>query len=218
MRRLMVIPVVLIACLTLGGVVSAGSDVHAFLGQKKISDSDVEDIGLEDMSEFGLGVNLDFEWPVKLTVDVLVGSDDHTYNYTYTRGPAYDYTVKYDLETTELHTGARYEFLKDGKIKPYIGGGLAWVQADAEIKVTADPVRGVPVSFSVLDDDDSDLSFFLNAGVLFEIGSHFNLGLDLRHSEAEADLTFESLGRGTPTSFTVDVGGFHYGLTAGYRW
>lgn len=210
MKRILRIgPLMLLGAVACAGVVSAGSDVHIFLGQKQISDSDLEDLEVDKPSEVGLGVNLDFDWPVTLTIDVLHASDDATYSYDY-RG-SYDYKI--DVETTELHAGVRYEFLKDGKIKPYIGGGLAWVDASGELTGT---FSGRGDSTTLLDDSDSDVSYFVGAGVLFEIGSHFNLGLDLRQSDAEVELTPELL-RGS-SSFKVDVGGLHYGVTAGYRW
>ena len=200
---------VMVAAFVGSGAALAGSDIHLFLGQKSISDNDLESVDIDKPTEFGLGVNLDFDWPVALTFDVLSASDDHTFSYD-VRGT---YSYKYELDTTELHAGVRYSFLKDGKIQPYIGGGLAWVMADAKISGSF-PLRGT-ATVTFLDDDDSDISYFLGAGVLFQIGEKFGIGVDLRQSDAEAEFTESDRGS---SSDKLDVGGFHYGVTLGYRW
>jgi opacity protein-like surface antigen len=82
-------------------------------------------------------------------------------------------------------------------IRPYIGGGLAFV--NAEQKAT---------TFSYIPDDDNGTGFWLNGGVCWTLGQSFNLGLDLRYTQADVTL------------FNVDgkAGGTHAGVILGYHW
>ena len=81
------------------------------------------------------------------------------------------------------------------KVQPYVGGGLAYI--DGEIEVSS-----VSVSYA-------GIGFWANGGVLFRIGSRFNLGIDVRYSDAE----IEPL-----PGAKLDAGGTHVGLLVGFRW
>ena len=183
----------------------AASDVHVFLGQKSYSEDGLDDLDLDKAFEYGVGVNLDFEWPVMLTVDVMRADDDSSYTYVGRGITGYTYT--YDLETTELHVGVRYPFLKDSNIQPYVGGGAAYVMTD--LKLSSD--------FDSFSDDDSDVGYYGNVGVLFNIGETFAIGVDVRYSDADAELSSGSA-RGGSSTIKADAGGLHYGVTAGWRW
>ena len=56
--------------------------------------------------------------------------------------------------------------------------------------------------------DDTGFGYFLDAGVVWRQGRWFNLGLDVRYSDASVDFDGESF----------EAGGFAYGLFVGGRW
>lgn len=202
----------LIAAPATAGVV--GGDANVFLGQKELADDDLDDLDVASATEYGVGVALDFDWPVMLTFDVLLAEDDTTYSYSYARGGSYEYEI--EVETQELQLGVRYEFLKDGVVQPYIGGGVSYITLEGEITGSFAPARGG--SFTILDDDDSDIGFFAGAGLLFRIREHFNLGVDVRWSDASAELDASGFTRGISSEIELDSGGIHYGVVLGYHW
>jgi hypothetical protein len=46
------------------------------------------------------------------------------------------------------------------------------------------------------------------------LGDHFNVGLDVRYSDADADLSSDE----ELPALTVDTGSVHYGIALGYHW
>ena len=161
-------------------------NVNAFLGQKTL---DEDDWGpLDKQPEFG--VLVDFkqpDWPVSIAIDFLVSTDDTTESGVLIEGT-----------TSEFDIGVRKIWEVSGSpIRPYIGGGLAFV--GAEIKGT---------SFVTVTEDDNGTGIWLNGGVYWTLGQSFNLGLDLRYSQADVTL------------FGVEgeAGGTHVGVILGYHW
>jgi len=86
-------------------------------------------------------------------------------------------------------------------IRPYIGGGLAYINAE---------IRRQDIIFfaPTVSDKDSGTGIWLNGGVYWTLNQSFNLGLDLRYSQADVTL------------FGVDgeAGGTHVGIMLGYHW
>jgi hypothetical protein len=196
---------------------SAGdSSVFVFLGQKSI-DLDVG-TGLEDVEEqpaLGVGLSLGGKtWPVALAVDLLFSSGQDAVGYTYDFPAPYGTlagTLDFEVDTREINLGAR-KFWREGKgASPYVGGGAALVDLDGR-RVARAVVGSSSVSATLLDDEDSDVGYWVDAGVLWRRG-HFDFGVDLRYSEASAALRDE-LGFET----TRDSGGFLAGAVLGYRW
>jgi len=171
-------------------------DVNLFLGAKQLDEDDWEPIDEHD--EYG--IMLDFRqksWPVSIALDFLGSSSDKETGSEYVSGyGVVPYTA--EGETNELHFGIRKIWDRLTPFRPYIGGGLAFV--DAEAKVT---VLGIPVN-----DDDNAMGFWLGGGFYLTVGGHFNIGLDIRLSKAEV------------TIFDVDAeaGGTHAGIVIGYHW
>jgi opacity protein-like surface antigen len=161
-------------------------NVNAFLGQKTLDKDDWEPA--DEQAEFG--VLVDFkprEWPVSIAIDLLASVDE-----VIVAG------VTLEASTSEFDVGIRKVWQVAGSsIRPYIGGGIAFV--GAEIKET---------SFTNISVDDSGTGIWLNGGVYWTLGQNFNLGLQLRYSQA--DVTFF----GTE----VEAGGNHVGVIAGYHW
>jgi len=196
----------------------AGGDVNVFFGQRSISDDDLEDLEVDEPDQFGVVVSLDFDWPVALAIDLLSSSDDNSETFVY-QYPGYTYTVKYkvDVDILELDVGVR-KFWGE-KLRPYVGGGLAYAQLDGQLKADAMFDPGPEFSFTLLDDSDSDIGFWLNGGFVYTL-RRFNVGVDIRYSDASADLALKPLTPGDPSpgSVGVDSGGTQYGIVLGYHW
>lgn len=161
-------------------------NLNFFLGQKSLDKDEWSPV--EDQGEFG--VLIDFrqkEWPVSIVIDLLGSSSEETLS-----------GVKYTGTTTEIDLGIRKVWVPDGPIRPFIGGGIASIAAEFE---GAD-------GYLAISDDDSGIGFWLNGGVYWTIGRHFNIGLEVRYSQAEV------------TIFNIDAeaGGTHAGLLLGYHW
>ena len=165
---------------------SCTGNINFFLGAKSMEKDDWAPI--EDQGE--IGVLIDFKqdtWPVSIAIDLLHSSDRATLE-----------GFRFDGRTTELNLGVRKIWDHFPMIRPYIGGGLALINAELE-----GSSFGIRVS-----DDDTSAGIWLNGGIYWTLGSAFNIGLDLRYSKAEV------------TVFGVDVeaGGGHAGLILGYHW
>jgi opacity protein-like surface antigen len=79
-----------------------------------------------------------------------------------------------DVEASfwEIYGGVRKTWDSEGNnLKPYLAGGLALINVDAEV----DPV-GMPSA----SDDDTSLGIYLHGGVQWDVANGFLLGLDLR--------------------------------------
>lgn len=163
---------------------SAATTGHfgAFLGQKWLDEDDWGELD----NHFEFAVLADFRetnWPVNIALG-FAGSADVR------KTTAGDFTAT----TAETLAGLRKLFATNSRFQPYVGGGLALIEAESETpRVTH---------------TDSGLGFWLNAGAYLHLTNHFSLGIDYRHSRAEVTLA----------GADVEAGGDHVGLTAGYHW
>jgi len=134
------------------------------------------------------GVLVDFKqknWPISIAIDLLGSLDQETIS-----------GVEREGRTSEFDIGVRKIWEVAGSsIRPFIGGGLAFLNAEKED-------AGI---FSV---NDSGTGIWLNGGVYWTIGQHFNLGLQARYSQAEVTLF----------GANVEAGGTHAGIMLGYHW
>ena len=199
----------LASCLPLGQAALAG-DANLLYGQKSLGEDRFDVAGVDGQTQWGAMVNLEFDWPVMLAVDILSSSDENTQQIV-TGIQDYDLAFTTEVETLELNVGARK--LWDWIVEPYVGAGIAYIQLDVK-QTEFGSFMGNPFSDVVLDDDDGTLGFWLDAGFLYRLGGKLNVGLDIRYSDASADLT--------PVGFTesvkLDSGGMHYGIFLGYHW
>ena len=167
-------------------------NVNALLGAKTLDRADWEP--LEDQTE--IGVLLDFKkktWPVSIAIDFLQSEANETIS-----DPVTGLGLGIDAETTEIDLGVRKIWDRNGKARPYIGGGLALISAELSAQLS-----GIRVSL----DDDAE-GYWINAGIYWTLAESFNIGLDLRYSQA--DVTFLGV--------DVNAGGSHAGLVLGYHW
>lgn len=166
--------------------VNASGNVNFFLGQKTLDKDNWEPA--EKQAEFGVLVDFkQSQWPVSIAIDLLASLDEVTIG-----------GVNVEASTTEFDVGVRKIWEVAGSsIRPYIGGGIAFV--GAEIKET---------SFTNISVDDNGTGIWLNGGIYWTLGKNFNLGLDLRYSQANVTFIGED----------VKAGGTHAGVILGYHW
>ena len=163
-------------------------NVSGYLGQKTLDDKDWSKLDQQG----SLGIISDFKkesWPVSIAVDLIVsGNIEET-------GPLED--LGGSLET---HLGVRKIFeLSNSSFQPYVGGGVSFVTAGLEHKN-----NGKRIS----KDDDSAAGYWVGTGMYYAVSEHFNLGFDVRYSDA--DVTLFDVKR--------KAGGIHSGITVGYHW
>ena len=196
----------LVVCLLTSSAM-AGGDANIIFGQKRLSEGVFDDLGVDGQPELGVTVTLDFQWPVALAIDLLSSQADRTE----TTAAAFPVTTTTKVDTLELHLGVRKFWGK--KWRPYVGGGLSMIQLDAK-QTTSTDILGNIVENTLIDDDASGVGFWLAAGTLWTLPKGFNVGAEVRYSDAEGDLTSE----GFTSKQGFDAGGFHIGVMLGYHW
>jgi Outer membrane protein beta-barrel domain len=163
-------------------------NINVFLGQKNLDDNDWSPV--EDQGEFGLMFDFkEKDWPVSIAIDLLA-----SYSEKDKLGKEVTGT------TSELDIGVRKIFIpENSNMRPYIGGGLAFVSAQYETDLG---------SYLKSTDDDTGLGVWINVGIYWVLAERINLGMDLRYTKAELSLYGED----------VEAGGTHFGLLLGYNW
>jgi hypothetical protein len=173
----------------------AGGNINALIGQRELDESysDTEDIQEQDM----LGLMMDWGaegWPVNIALDIISGSADSDDN---------EFNVNVDGSTLAIDGGVRWYFLKDRSWEPYIGGGLAYISGEVDTDGDSNDIEF----------DDSTVGYWLNGGIKWVIGEHFNLGGDVRWEKAELDVEDDL---NNPQD--IEAGGLGYAVLLGYRW
>ena len=156
-------------------------NINVFLGAKALED---EWEPAEEQSEFG--IEFDFKqdgWPVSIAIDYLSGSGDGTLG-----------GIEFESETSELNLGVRKIWDTSPRVRPFIGGGIAFITGE--------------FSGLGLSEEDDAVGAWIGGGVYWTLGEHFNLGLEGKYSSADVTLF----------GLEVDAGGGHFGLLVGYHW
>ncbi len=205
--RWMILLFALVMCLSTGSAI-AGGDANLLFGYKTLSEGAFEDLGVDSQPVVGVSVTLDFQWPVALAIDLLSSHDDRTR----TDSAAFPVTTRTKVDTLELDLGVR-KFWEIKKWRPYVGGGLSLIQLDTK-QTTSTDILGNIVLDTLIDDDDSGVGFWLSGGTLWTLPEGFNVGAEVRYSDAEGELTPE----GFTSKESFDAGGSHLAVMLGYHW
>jgi opacity protein-like surface antigen len=173
----------------------AGGNLNVLLGQKEQdqSFSDTESIQEQDM----LGLMMDWGgegWPVNIALDVMDSSKDSNDN---------EFDVNVDGSTLAIDGGVRWYFVKDRSWEPYIGGGVSYISAEVDTSGDSNDVEF----------DDSTVGYWVNGGIKWVIGEHFNLGGDVRYEKAELSVEDD-----LNNPVDIEAGGLGYAVLLGYRW
>jgi opacity protein-like surface antigen len=171
-------------------------NLNVFFGQKNLDKDDWEPVDAQ--TEFG--IEFDFrkkDWPVNIAIDILRSSDDDkVYEYDPFLG---SFSADVKGTTTEFNIGIRKIWEEFPSIRPFIGGGLSYIRAEVEASIP-----GIGSN----SESGTGVGLWLGGGVYFTLGGHFNLGLEVRYSDADV----------TIAGVDANAGGTHYGLLAGYHW
>lgn len=97
-----------------------------------------------------------------------------------------------------------YDFFRDNKIQPYIGGGVGAAHVDVD--------NATPVSGSIVNDDDINFAFQGMAGIGFNVSPSVRLSLGYRYF-AVPDLTFK-----TAAGASVDADYANHEVMLGVRF
>ena len=168
-------------------------NVNAFLGRKTLDRSDWEPA--ERQGE--LGIEIDFrqkDWPISIAIDVMGASGKGD-----VVDPLFGTIDTFKSRTSEFNIGVRKIWEGAALVRPFIGGGLSYMRAEAEVSIPG---------FGSHTESDSGVGIWLGGGVYFTLGDHFNLGLELKYSKADV----------TIAGVDTDAGGNHFGILAGYHW
>jgi len=148
-------------------------NINFLSGARVLSYSDWKTLAVEEQVLYG--VDFDFtkeSWPVSLLIGISGSTaSSNLYLISY-----YGYTLAtFDNETTtrEFDVGARKYFNTDSNFMPYISAGIASIDVENTVTCTS----GCFGSFSL---SDSSAGVFLDGGLMWRLGWHFNLGLDLK--------------------------------------
>jgi hypothetical protein len=193
---------------SLAGAQSTGS-VNFIVGKTDL-DKDTEPA--DDQTTFGVQWSFGNEgWPVMLAVDLIYSNGDGSESggYYYFPYGYFDAKLDVDVTTMELAFGVRKEWGKKS-VHPFIGGGLQWTDTDVDADLTILSLG----SASIVDDSDSSVGFWANAGIYWRLGKHFNLGVNVRYRDSEATLEGQVPG----TEIDIDTSGVHYGALLGWGW
>ena len=197
-RTLFLVPAVLAMIVGAGLAVTpaqAGGNINLLVGQKELDESysDTEDIQEQDM----IGLMMDWGgegWPVNIALDIISSSNDSNDN---------EFNIDVDGSTLAIDGGVRWYFLKDRSWEPYLGGGVAYISGDVDTSGESNDIEF----------DDSTVGYWVNGGIKWVLGEHFNLGGDIRWEKAELDVEDDL---GNPQD--IEAGGLAYGVLLGYRW
>ena len=164
----------------------ASGNVNFLLGTKNLDSDDWAPF--DEQAAFG--VLIDFKgqnWPISMAIDILGSLDKETIS-----------GIEFEASTSEFDIGIRKIWEVYGSsIRPFIGGGIAFI--NGELKAT----NVGPVTF-----DDDGTGFWINGGVYWTLGQHFNIGLQARYSRAEI----------TILGIDGEAGGTHAAVMLGYHW
>lgn len=158
-------------------------NVRLAFGQKRLDSDDWNTV--DRQNEIGMIFDVKkASWPVSVALDLFFSGEDK------------NVTGEERGSTSEQHLGVRKIWaINDSKFHPYLGGGIAFIQADYEVIGSS-------------KEDGSGVGGWIGAGVDWHLSKRMSLGVDVRYSKADV----------TINNNDVNAGGFHSVLTLGYRW
>jgi len=170
-------------------------NVNVFVGMKNLDKDDWEPV--EAQNE--VGVEIDFRkknWPVNIAIDILKSWREDISSIIGPFGPT---DLKVNGYTTEFNIGIRKILDEFSSVRPFIGGGLSFIKAEMDVSIK---------NIGSASESDSGIGIWMGGGVYFTLGEHFNLGVEVKYSDAKV----------TIAGVDTNAGGTHYGLLAGYHW
>jgi hypothetical protein len=178
----------------------------------KLLDSDDWPVGDSQGSLAFLSTFGPQSWPVQVAIDV-VGSSAVEDSFNISR-PGIEIRGEEVVQSTfEFDVGVR-KVWRLGRARPFVGGGLAIIQAQQERAIFFPPPFDdegnelLPRPPVIVSDSDESPGGWVDGGIFWRLGKRFNLGLEARFSAAQVKLS----GR------DVQAGGVSVGLILGWGW
>lgn len=151
-------------------------DRHAtlLLGMRQADgDWDLDPIDLEDQVALGVEVDVSDAEGHGFEIGLLYANGDDGGDFV---DPDLGFvSLDAEADTLEVYAGYRRTFSPDPEVHPYLGVGGTVQRTELELDVDGSLGSGT------VDDDDFALGIYLRAGVAFDLGDRFRLGLDYRH-------------------------------------
>lgn len=198
MKRIL-IPLALAALLAPGWALAEGN-INFILGGRGLDDDywrPAEDHGV-------FGINFDFgkdAWPVNIAIGLYGsgGTEDLVGGCLRCGPPPQLPGAVIESMIGELSLGVLWRPETDQRLRPYLGGGLAFLDAEKSSS------RG----FIGASQDDQSSGLYVNGGLAWRIGRSFNVGLDARLVTGTDVTIFDEKG---------DADYFQLGVLLGYGW
>ncbi len=176
------------------------ANFNIFLGQKSLNKSNWDT--LTPQLEYGLESDFTGEgWPIAFVCSwykaVATGNDMEIIQGTPVK-------INWEGSTQEAGLGVKKiwdQNLQGYDIHPFISGGVCYIFSEA--------AANIPAAGGIRDSDlDAKLGFWTGTGVYVTLWEHYNIGVTVRYSDAEAEM-FEEKGK---------AGGLHYGGFMGFGY
>ena len=165
----------------------AGGNLNFSLGQRSLDSNDFEPV--DDQTYFGATIDWNsMEWPVNLAGGLYFSSEQESVGST-------DITAS----VIEATFGVMKTWGETKVMHPFLGGGLGFVQVEAEID---DPLGNAK-------EDDTAPAFYTEGGVYWSLSHAFNLGVSGRFMTAPG---IEIEGENFDTTY------FQVGILAGWAF
>jgi hypothetical protein len=147
------------------GPAVAGGNVNFVAGGRGLDRDFWGDLDEQDV----FGVMADYTaptWPVRIEGAIFFSSrtTDFTEQVFFT-------TSEVEGRVSELAVGLNKTWDTRGRTRPFVGGGLAWVVAEEEIRSEF---------FGDAHEDAEALGVYVHGGIFWRVGATFNLGFDAR--------------------------------------
>ena len=173
-------------------------NVNFTLGTRQFTDSALEPV--EEQAVVGVNVEWNQETlPFSLVVGLHRSSDDRNV------GAAFRDRVSAELTVVDLSFGIAKIWDKHPHARPFVGGGLSLIHAEAEVSF-----------FGLTEGDEAvELGLYLDGGIFWRVGKTFNVGITGRYTltEVEDDVLFERL-----NDFEADLDSLQVGMILGWGW
>jgi hypothetical protein len=147
------------------GAAIAGGNVNFVAGSRGLG----SDLWGETDQQHVFGLVADYAgqaWPVRVEGAIFVSSGTGDFIE-----PVFSSRAEVENRISELAFGLNHTWDTRGRTRPFLGGGLAWLVAESDIRSEF---------FEDQHDDSEGLGVYAHGGVFWRIGATFNLGVDLR--------------------------------------
>ena len=172
-------------------------------GAKRLDQDDWEPV--EDQADFGLEFNCKHpSWPISIAWEYIVSYDKHEEQFS-------GLNTKIEGATIELNVGILKIWDKTPHVRPYIGGGLCFMDAAVSGTLVLSP--GLELSIS---DDGYGTGFWFAGGVYWTVWKHLNIGFGLKLTSVKVKMVIEE--DGVLQEMDVAAGGSHFGGFIGFHW